>query len=248
MKTRRRILVVDDNTDFCENITDVLEIEGYETVEAYDGFDALEMVKEDVIDLVLMDIRMPKMSGVETFRRLKKVSPKIPVIMMTAFIVEDLVRLSLQEGAFGAFQKPLDLKRLFFSIERALSNGALIMIVDDNEELCANLSDTLGEKGFRVTVAKDGESAVITARENKFDVILLDMKLPFMDGPETIMAIRNFRSDVQAIIITGHKEEMGDLIEQTLKEGAYTCIKKPLDTDHLLKCIQNILESDTRRS
>ena len=45
MKTRKRILVVDDNIDLCENITDVLEIEGYETVEAYDGFNALEMVK-----------------------------------------------------------------------------------------------------------------------------------------------------------------------------------------------------------
>lgn len=246
MKTGKRILVVDDNTDFCENITDVLELEGYETVEVYDGLDALDTVKENGFDLVLMDVKMPKMDGVETFRRLKKISPRLPVIMMTAFMVEDLIRLSLQEGAFGAFQKPLDLKRLFFSIERALPNGALIMIADDNEELCANLSDTLGENGYRVTVAKDSERAVKMARENKFDVILMDMKLPFMDGRETVMAIRNFRSDVQTIIITGHKEEMGNLIEQALKESAYTCMEKPLDMDHLLKCIQNILESDTR--
>ena len=120
------------------------------------------------------------------------------------------------------------------------------MIVDDNEELCANLSDTLGEKGYRVTVARDGKSAVKMARENKFDLILMDMKLPFMDGLETVMAIRNFRSDVKTIIITGHKEEMGDFIEQALKESAYTCMEKPLDMDHLLKCIQNVLESDTR--
>ncbi|MBO1223947.1 MAG: response regulator [Candidatus Scalindua sediminis] len=246
MKTGKRILVVDDNTEFCENITDVLELEGYETVEVYDGLDALDAVKEDGFDLVLMDVKMPRMDGVETFRRLKEISPVLPVIMMSAFMVEDLIRLSLQEGAFGAYQKPLDLKRLFYSIERALPNGALIMIADDNEELCANLSDTLGEKGYRVTVAKNGETAVKMARENKFDVILMDMKLPFMDGLKTVMAIRNFRSDVQTIIITGHKEEMGDLIEQALQESAYTCMEKPLDMDHLLKCIQNILESDTR--
>ena len=47
MKTRKRILVVDDNTEFCENITDILELEGYETIEIYDGFDALDAVKED---------------------------------------------------------------------------------------------------------------------------------------------------------------------------------------------------------
>ena len=245
MKTGKRILVVDDNTDFCENITDVLELEGYETVEVYDGLDALDAVKEDGFDLVLMDVKMPKMAGVETFRRLKEISPRLPVIMMTAFMVEDLIRLALQEGAFGAYQKPLDLKRLFFSIERALPNGALIMIADDNEELCANLSDTLGEKGYQVAVAKDGETAVKMARENKFDLILMDMKLPFMDGLETVMAIRNFRTDVQTIIITGHKEEMEDLIGQALKEKAHTCMEKPLDMDHLLECIQNILESDT---
>ncbi len=74
----------------------------------------------------------------------------------------------------------------------------------------------------------------------------MDMKLPFMDGLKTVMAIRNFRSDVQIIIITGYKEEMGDFIEQTLKESAYTCMEKPLDMDHLLKCIQYVLESDTR--
>lgn len=113
MKTRKRILVVDDNTEFCENITDILELEGYETIEIYDGFDALDAVKEDGFDLVLMDVKMPKMDGVETFRRLKEISPRLPVIMMTAFMVEDLVRLSLQEGIFGAFLKPLNLKRLF---------------------------------------------------------------------------------------------------------------------------------------
>ncbi len=245
MKTRKRILIVDDNTDFCENITDVLELEGYETVEVYNGFNALETVKEDIIDLVLMDIRMPKMDGVETFRRLKEISPRLPVIMMTAFMVEDIVKLALQEGAFGAYQKPLDLERLFFSIERALPNGALIMIADDNEELSANLSDTLGEKGYRVAVAKNGESAVETARENKFDIILLDMKLPEIDGLETYLAIRDFRPGVVIIIVTGYREEMGDLIEQALRKKAYACMEKPLDMDHLLKCIQNILESDT---
>ncbi|HDY66610.1 MAG TPA: response regulator, partial [Candidatus Scalindua sp.] len=54
MKTGKKILVVDDNTEFCENITDVLELEGYETVEVYDGLDALDAVKEDGFDLVLM--------------------------------------------------------------------------------------------------------------------------------------------------------------------------------------------------
>ncbi|ODS32155.1 MAG: putative two-component response regulator protein [Candidatus Scalindua rubra] len=243
MKTKERILIVDNNTDFCENIADVLELEGYETVEAYDGFGAIESIKENDFDLVLMDIKMPKMDGVETFRKLKEVSPETPVIMMTAFMVEDLVKLSLQEGAFGAFQKPLNLKRLFCSIEKAIPNGALIMVADDNEELCINLSDILVEKGYRVTIAKDGEIAVQMSKEKKFNIILLDMKLPEMNGLETYLAIRDIRPEVVVVIITAFKDETGNLVEQALNKNVYACMEKPLDMDRLQETMQRVLEN-----
>ncbi len=243
MNTGKKILIVDDNIEYCENVIDVLEMRGYEAVGVHDGFKALEVIREDGIDLVLMDIRMPIMDGVETFRKLKEVSPKVPVIMITAHAVEDRISEALWNGACGAFQKPVDFKRLTRSIDNALPDGALMMVVDDNQELSANLLDVLVEKKYRVIVANDGGTAVQMARENKFDFILLDMKLPDMNGLEVYQAIRNIRREGTVIIITGHKEEMGAIVEDALQRDAYACLEKPLDIDHLMQTIHGALEA-----
>lgn len=241
MKTNKKILVVDDNAEFCENVSDLLELEGYETAKAFDGFEALEATKDDRFDLVLMDVKMPGMDGVETFLKIREISSEIPVILLTAYAVEDRIRMALRKGVFGAFQKPVDFEKLFCCIEKAFPDGARFMVVDDNQEFSANLLDVLLEKGYRGITANDGESAIQMARENKFDFILLDMNLPNMNGFDAYQVIRNIRPEVEVIIITGYKEKMGDLFEQALKADICACLEKPLDMDRLQEHIQKAL-------
>lgn len=240
MKTNTRVLVVDDNIAFCENVADILGFKGYEVVSVQDVFKALEAVKENGFDLVLMDIKMPVMNGFKTFKKIKEISPKTPVIMMTAYTAEDIIRKSLCEGAFGILQKPIDFEKLFQIIESSLPNGALIMVVDDDPELCANFVDVLGKKGYKVRTTEDGRKALQMARENNFDIILLDMKLPILNGLETYMAIRDIRPDTVVIIITGYLGEMGDLAQLALEKGAYVCLEKPFDMDRLLELLREI--------
>ncbi len=248
MPEKLKILVVDDNEKFCQNMTDILELKDYEVMTAYDGFQGLDLVRQNGFDLVLMDVRMPAMNGVETFKRLKKIAPDTRVIMVTAFSVEDLVREALREGAFGALKKPLDFDKLFELISQATPNGELILVVDDDENLCANMSDILSDKGYRVSVAYDGETAVEKAASNNFDVMLIDMQLPPLNGLETYLAIRDFRPNVVAIIITAHREDMKELVDQALKQRAYTCLEKPLDMDELVSLLERIKEEKDRGS
>jgi DNA-binding NtrC family response regulator len=189
-----------------------------------------------------MDIKMPVMNGVEAFKKLKEIAPETPVIMMTAYAVEELIQEALREGAFGAFHKPIDFEKLVSSIERALPGGALIMVVDDNRELRANLRDVLTEKGYRVNLAQDGQVAVQMARENNPDVVLLDMKMPAMNGLETYLAIQDIRPDLVVIVITGYLGELGDLAQQAVEKGAYVCLEKPLDMDRLLELLHRLVE------
>ena len=119
-----KILVVDDDKEFSRNVRDILKLKDHEVATAYDGFKALELVKENGFDLVLMDVRMPGMDGVEAFKKIKETSPDTPVIMVTAYAVEDLIREALQEGAFGCLRKPLDFDKLFELIENAIPNEA----------------------------------------------------------------------------------------------------------------------------
>lgn len=240
MSEKPRILVVDDNEEFCQNVTDILGLKDYEVAVAYDGFKALELVKQDGFDLVLMDVRMPVMDGVETFKKLKEMTPATPVIMATAYAVEQLIREVLREGAFGALHKPLDFNQVFELIERATPNGDLILVVDDDESLCANIEGVLSNKGHRVCVAYDGNTAIEKARENNFDIILIDLKLPALNGLETYLAIRDFRPKVTAIVITGYPQEMGNLAQQALRGNAYACLEKPINMDELVVLLERI--------
>ncbi len=239
----QRILLVDDE----EGIRKVLGISltdgGYEVSTAENAEQALDIFRKEQPAIVLTDIKMPGMDGIDTFKKLKEISPKTPTIMMTAFAVEDRIREGLKRGAFGAFQKPINYDRLFCSIERAFPGGALVMIADNNKEFYSGLYDVLVEKGYRVITAIDGEIAVQLAREKRFDIIILNNQLQNIDGTKVYPAIRNIRPDVPVINITGNKEEAGDIVNQLPEKGVYVYLEKPLDMDHLLEVIQKALEN-----
>jgi len=242
MSEELKILVVDDEKEFCKNVRDILEMKGYRVALAHDGFRALELVKQNSFDLVLMDVKMPVMDGVETFKKIKEFAPDTPVIMMTAYAVEDLLREALREGAFGTLKKPLDFDKLFALIEKAIPNGALILVVDDDEHLCANMKDLLHDKGYRACVAYDGNMAIEKAWENAFDIIILDMNLPSLNGLETYLAIRDIRPNVVVIVITGYPQEMGNLAQQAVQKNAFACLEKPIDMDDLVSLLGQIKE------
>lgn len=247
MAEKLKILVVDDEKEFCRNVKDILEMENYEVVTAYDGLKGLELIKQSNFDLVLMDVKMPVMNGVETFKKMKEIVPDTPVIMVTAYAVENLLQEALQEGAFGTLKKPLDFDKLFELIESAIPDGAMILVVDDDENLCANMKNVLDNIGYRVSVAYNGNTAIEKAQENDFDIIILDMKLPSLNGLEVYLAIRKIRPNVVVIIITGYPKEMGDLAQEAVQKGAYICLEKPIDMDDLLSMLEQVKERKSKK-
>lgn len=246
MSEELKILVVDDNEDFCQNIADILELKGYEVMTASDGFQALELVKQNGFDAVLMDIRMPVMDGVETFKRMKVMAPYPPVILLSAYAVEGLIIEGLREGAFGFLRKPVDLDRLFVLIEHAIPNGALVLVVDGDRNLCANVKDVLSDKGYRVNIAHDGDRAMEKAWEKDYDVMLIDLEVPPLNGLETYVHIRDIRPNVVAIIITGHRQELDELVQQFMKKSAYICLEKPIDMGVLMSLLDQIMQQKAK--
>lgn len=240
MPEKRKILVVDDEEEFCRNLKDILEMENYEATTAYDGFKGLELVKQNGFDVVIMDVKMPVMDGVETFKKMKKIVPDTPVILVTAYAVEELLKDALRNGAFGTLKKPLDFHKLFQLIEESAPNGALILAVDDDEDFCINIKENLEDQGYRVNVAYDGDAAIQKTREEHFDVIILDMKLPPINGLKTYISIRDIRPNVVVIIITGYPKEMGHLAQEAVQKSAHVCLEKPIDMDNLISLLEQI--------
>lgn len=239
---KREILLVDDNEEFLDSTKDVLEGEGYEVFTAKNGEDAIRMVRERTFEVILMDIKMPGLSGVETFIEMKKINPGVKVIMVTAYSVEPLIRKALEEGAYAVLKKPLNISMLLNEIDIIIKskNGGLILLADDDKTLCENLESILNGEGYKVISAYDGEDAVKTAGVYTFDILLIDMKLPILNGLEVYRRIKKTKPNTVAIIITGYAEEMDMLIKQMLRENAYTYLTKPLDLKKLLGLIKHI--------
>jgi two-component system response regulator HydG len=246
MSEKTKILVVDDNEEFCQNVTDILELHDYEVISAYDGLKAMALVIQSDFSLVLMDIKMPVLDGLKTFRKIRQIAPNTPVIMVTAYAVEELVRDALREGAYGFLKKPIDFDDLLRLITQATGKGAMILVADNDRDLCANLKEVLSDRGYRVNVAYDGNMALEEATKNNFDVVLLDIVLPMLNGLETYLAIREFRPDVVAIVITGYRQEMSELVQQALQENVCTCLEKPIDIDKLLSLLVLIKEQKAK--
>jgi len=119
MEQKASILIVDDNVSLCRTLSLVLGRQGYAVNTAKDGLEALDRVKENPFDMIFMDIKMPLMDGVETYRRIKKIRPEAVVMMMTAYAVEDLVQQALEEGAYGIVYNPLDIGKVVSVIKEA---------------------------------------------------------------------------------------------------------------------------------
>ena len=237
-----RILLVDDNEAFLDSTKDVLEDQGYEVVTAESGEEAVRVFGAHTFDVILMDVKMPGMNGVESFIEMKRLRPRVKVIMITAYGVEEMIRQALAEGALAVLHKPLDMTLFFRTIDEARKGGrgGFILVADDDEELCDNLVDVLGEAGYQVVVAHNGEEAVKIAEAHIFDVLLLDMKLPLLNGLEVYRCIKPIQPNIVTIVITGYAQEMADLIQLTLSESARICLTKPLDMGQMLGLLKEI--------
>ena len=114
-----RILIVDDNASFRQSLSLILRCKGYSVITAGGGEEAIETVAQNSFRVTLMDVRMPRINGLEAFRRIREIRPKAVVMMMTAYAVEDLVQAALREGAWGVLYKPLDIEKVLALVERA---------------------------------------------------------------------------------------------------------------------------------
>ena len=124
----RRILVVDDNADSAAIIRRILEAQHYDVLVARDGVEALDRLAQEKVELVLLDIMMPGMNGLEVLRRIKgdAATQRLPVILVTAKTHDDDVLDGYQYGADYYITKPFTRKQLLYGIELLLDKGESI--------------------------------------------------------------------------------------------------------------------------
>jgi DNA-binding NtrC family response regulator len=121
-----KILVIDDERSIRNTLKDILEYEKYEVDLAEDGKKGLEMVKQTEYDIVLCDIKMPGMDGIEVLEKMIPVAPDTPVVMISGHGNIDTAVESIKKGAYDFIEKPLDLNRLLITIRNAMDKSTLV--------------------------------------------------------------------------------------------------------------------------
>ena len=218
----QRVLVVDDNHTAAAVLSDMLVAMGLEVDQAYSGLQALQMLRESMAQqrlygLLLLDWHMPGMDGVELARHIRSLGmPRVPqMLMVTAYGREDVMRAARSEGIETVLIKPVNASVLLDTLMQPMDGGggctsrtpaaapapdvlpvairgARVLLVEDNELNQIVAVELLRDAGFVVDVADNGQMALDQLRQTSYDVVLMDMQMPVMDG-ET--ATRQLRQD-----------------------------------------------------
>ncbi len=123
---KEKILVVDDQFGIRILLNEVLQKEGYDTYQAANGLQALEVLKDHVPDLVLLDMKIPGMDGIEILKRMKVLQPDIKVIIMTAYGELDMIQEAMDLGAITHFAKPFDIDDIRKAVAKHLKTSSSV--------------------------------------------------------------------------------------------------------------------------
>jgi CheY-like chemotaxis protein len=225
---------------------------GYEVAAVGLGREVIPKVRSWRPDMLTLDVLLPDMDGFEVLRELKA-SPdmaNVPVIVLS--VLHDREN-GLQLGAADYLTKPIRGKELLDSVERALgelagAKGRSILVVDDEPDVRRWLRDALGVHGFRVAEAGDGQAAMEQVERERPDLILLDLKMPRMDGYTALKQLKSDpgKADIPIVVLTAssinkERDEM-----RLLDMGAKRFLTKPIAVDELVGEIEQQLAAKVK--
>jgi CheY-like chemotaxis protein len=122
--------------------------------------------------------------------------------------------------------------------------SASVLVVDDEPEICSLIHEALSARGHRVKCCLGGQEAIEAAEQEAFDVVLLDMKMPGMDGVETLHRLRSLAPEATYVIITGFAAS--SKVEHSLALGASMCLPKPFGVSDIVEVVESAHASSTR--
>ncbi|MEA3370620.1 MAG: response regulator [Campylobacterota bacterium] len=258
------ILVVDDNSMANEVLSKMLKSFNYNIQSVDNGKDAFEHMLKNRYDLVFLDYKMPNMDGLEVYQKVKEklgdLTPK--TIMVTAYSQEVLDKHLEYNGINGFLSKPISPSFLYDKIVEVISHkdiskidaetkscdnsnlkGIKVLLVEDNKLNQEFASLMLQNNGLIVEIASDGIEALQKIKSKFYDIVLMDIQMPLMDGIEATKHIREFEDDYFKdipIIALSANALVGDR-DKSLKAGMNEHITKPINPKKLFKTMKKFL-------
>lgn len=259
----RRALIVDDNATNRRIVRHFLDGWRLESAEAADGFEALAQLEASAPDVVILDHQMPGMDGIELARRLRAIRPDLPLVMLTslagppadtppellnAWLAKPVRPSSLFDALVvamvGAPRRRKSGEDAIAAADTPVAAGLRILVVDDNGinlQIAQLMLEQLGQRG---DVAGNGAEAVEALERQKYDVVLMDIQMPMMDGLEATRAIRARWGDAGPRIIGLSAHALDSERQKALAAGMDDYLVKPLDLHRLEAALARVPRQD----
>lgn len=240
-------MVVDDETTMREMLYDVLTRRGYDVLAVNSGPQALDLLKTQRPHLILMDVGMPGLSGLEVAKTIRGFDDAVPILLVRGagdpeVPAEELKRLAIaavlrKEAGIESFVKELDvsLKQLQQrpkgpAIQGAVQVPGTLLVVDDDDKVQRLLKRFFESRGLRVVIAGSGEEALLAIKQKPL-AVLLDINMTGMDGLMTLKKIKAVQPGLPVIMASGIGEE--PTVREALEAGAYDYVMKPFNMEYL---------------
>jgi two-component system, NtrC family, nitrogen regulation response regulator NtrX len=166
------LLIIDDEKAIRKTLTEILSFEGYKIEEAADGEEGLRKFKEKTFDVVLCDIKMPKIDGIEFLQKAVEINPDVPIIIISGHGNIETAVEAVKKGAYDFIQKPPDLNRLLITIRNAMERNTLVSETKRLKRKALKVQEMIGESGpvqqIKETIEKVAptEARVLITGEN----------------------------------------------------------------------------------
>jgi len=234
-----RILVVDDDKDFAESIGELIESEGHQPVLAYNGAEALKIFKQNNVDFILIDFKIPGLNGIETLTEIRKFNLSVPVVIMTAYASTELTKDTIKHGAIEVLNKPFDINKLMnlLSSVKKLHN---ILLLDDDKDYADSLSVALLDEGYKTYVAYNTEQAINYISDNDIQLQILDIRINGETGIDLWLSMRKKHFDIPTIFISAYTKHFFDQINEISQISQIEIMEKPFAPHELINKIENI--------
>ena len=245
----KTVLIVENNEITQELLEVQVKRNFFRTLLAADGKTALKTFSEEEIDILLLDVKLPDIDGLEVLKKVKEKKPNCEVIIITGFGIQEIASQAFRTGAIDYIEKPVKMDELSAALGRAreklagkegISSKNTLLVLDDEVIIVEQLKKFLAKEGYEVFSAYNGRDGLNVIGNNKIDVIITDINMGDMDGIEVLQRAKILYQDIEGIMVTGYYDQESAI--KSLRAGAIDYITKPINLDDLLSSVENAIE------
>jgi DNA-binding response OmpR family regulator len=241
----KKVLIVEDDADIANLIQMHLAGNSREVLIAHRGEEAIELAQSEQPDVITLDVLLPDVDGFGVLEALKShpVTKEIPVIVVSILHDRDD---GLRLGAVDYLTKPIDEERLVRAVRRVLVRRGTVLVVDDDQDNLSVMRDALRAHSFSVRTTSKGKRALRVAREVRPALILLDLKMPDLDGTIVLKQLKEHPTTqgIPVIMMTGSTVIDDANRQKVLALGASSFMTKPFSVEGLIDEIETVLWED----